>query len=294
MIKSKTIEKRIEKSSLIYSELRTHLGASIIGHDCSRYIWYNFRWAKRYKIEARQARILNFGKLAEKIILRDLINAGYKVYIHPEDRKNQFRVVDCYGHFGGSLDGLLTTEEDIYVIECKTSKDAYFNQLKKHGLKAYNRQHWVQGNIYAYLFGADGFVYISYNKNTSEYYIKRYKTNKKIAEYYIDRAFDIIYTQEAPMKINLDPTFYKCRMCPYCEVCHEEKAPRKSCRTCEFSRPMKIMDGREKFIQSNSLHMGKYESTGTWNCIKEIGENKMGIPQYRKYGEVCDGYSRLF
>jgi hypothetical protein len=73
-------------------------------------------------------------------------------------------------------------------------------------------------------------------------------------------------------------------MCPYCEVCHEEKAPRKSCRTCEFSRPMKIMDGREKFIQSNSLHMGKYTSSGVWYCTKEN----------RQYGGLCDDYSRLF
>ena len=42
-----------------------HLGASILGRDCPREIWYSFRWVHREKHEPRMLRLFIRGHLEE-------------------------------------------------------------------------------------------------------------------------------------------------------------------------------------------------------------------------------------
>lgn len=64
---------------------RNHLGASLIGHDCKRYLWYIFRWAFRetYKDEAshaRMQRLFNRGHREEARFIEWLEGIGAEVY----------------------------------------------------------------------------------------------------------------------------------------------------------------------------------------------------------------------
>ena len=44
------------------SELsRTYLGASIIGKECKRALWYDFRWATRESFDGRMYRLFQTG-----------------------------------------------------------------------------------------------------------------------------------------------------------------------------------------------------------------------------------------
>lgn len=41
---------------------RPHLGASLIGHHCERYLWLVFRWAKAKKFAGRMYRLFGTGQ----------------------------------------------------------------------------------------------------------------------------------------------------------------------------------------------------------------------------------------
>jgi len=44
---------------------RSHLGASLIGRECKRYLWYVFRWCLHEKTTGRQQRLFNHGHREE-------------------------------------------------------------------------------------------------------------------------------------------------------------------------------------------------------------------------------------
>ena len=70
----KAIAKQILEDIEAYSiktltdDHRTHLGASIIGKECSREAWYIFRWVKFAAFDGRMLRLFDRGK-KEKLIL---------------------------------------------------------------------------------------------------------------------------------------------------------------------------------------------------------------------------------
>ena len=51
---------------------RDHLGASIIGKECERALWYDFRWATRRAFSGRMLRLFETGKREEDRLVRDL------------------------------------------------------------------------------------------------------------------------------------------------------------------------------------------------------------------------------
>ena len=55
---------------------RTHLGASEIGTDCQRKLWYRFRWIVKPEFEPRMKRLLNRGHMEEERILDYLRGIG--------------------------------------------------------------------------------------------------------------------------------------------------------------------------------------------------------------------------
>ena len=58
---------------------RDHLGASIIGKDCERALWYDFRWAARRGFSGRMLRLFDTGKREEDRLVRDLRRTGATV-----------------------------------------------------------------------------------------------------------------------------------------------------------------------------------------------------------------------
>ena len=59
----------------IESYPRPHLGASVIGHACTRYLVYSFNWAYKNKISGKLNRIFSLGDKVEDIIIDALRSA---------------------------------------------------------------------------------------------------------------------------------------------------------------------------------------------------------------------------
>lgn len=244
-------------------EFRPHIGASILGNECDRFLWLSFRWVYRKKIEGRLRRLFLRGHSEEAVIIEHLRNIGCEV-----DGRQSSLNFGC--HVSGSIDAMIDSgvpeaPKTRHVLECKTHNDDSFKELNKVGLEKAKFQHYVQCQVYMFGTGVDRALYFAVNKNDDELYIERVKLDKELAKKYIERGQRIALMDSPPERLSDKPTFYKCKMCSMYDFCHQTKLTNQvNCRTCAFST-------------------AKKEST--FHCAKHDGS----IPiEFQKNG--CDGH----
>lgn len=225
---------------------RPHLGASMIGHECERYIWLSFRWAVVERFSGRMLRLFRRGHMEENTVHDDLRLTGCQVStINPETRK-QWRFDD--GHFGGSCDGVITSgvpeaPKVPHLLEIKTHSAKSFADLQKHGVQKSKRQHWDQMQVYMRAFDLPWALYYAVNKDTDEVHTERVQHAPAISQALFDKAQRIIASPEMPPPLTDDPTFFKCKYCSAHDLCHGSKLTKQvNCRTCAHSTPER--DGR--------------------------------------------------
>jgi hypothetical protein len=230
---------------------RTHLGASIIGRECAREVWYVFRWAARVQHEARMLRLFDRGQLEEQRFIGWLRSIGVHVEDVDPSTGKQWRVGWARGHAGGSMDSKLFGLPDIpdawAAGEYKTHGDKSFQRLKKDGVQVAKWEHYVQMQIYMHFMGLGFALYLAINKNDDELYTEVVTYNADIAAEYVHRAERIIEAEGPPPRVNESPAWFKCRFCDFKPVCHLGEPLARNCRTCVFSRPT---------------------DNGTWTCTR--------------------------
>ena len=59
---------------------RPHLGASLLGHPCERWLWLSFRWAVRERFSGRMLRLFNRGQREEGSIVKNLRRIGIEIH----------------------------------------------------------------------------------------------------------------------------------------------------------------------------------------------------------------------
>lgn len=248
-------------SNLIYaayermadSSHRPHLGASLIGSDCERYLWLMFRWAKEKKFPGRMYRLFETGKREEARIIENLRMIGCTV--HADDGTAQFRVSALGGHFGGSMDAVITDYHEApkqwLVVEMKTHNAKSFKELVDKKVAEAKPMHWKQMQTYMGLSGLDRALYFAVNKDTDEIYTEYIKLDPAAFDAIMARAQRIIEANEPPPRLSPDPSWYKCKQCDMHSICHGTQAPKVNCRTCAHSTP-------------NTEH-------GGWECARHDG-----------------------
>lgn len=238
---------------------RSHLGASIVGDECLRKVWYNFRWATKPSFSGRLLRLFNRGHLEEGRIIAALLMIGANVFQQDENGK-QYRVSWAEGHAGGSGDGLAVGIPDLpagqyCLLEFKTHGEKSFIELAGKlaewrdyvsgkgpftgkGVKECKPEHYTQMQIYMRKMGIPIALYVAVNKNTDDLYMELIVLNSEHADAYIDRGEGAVWSKVAPKKLSVSPGFFKCRFCDDRPVCHLKAAPDLNCRTCQFSEPI--------------------------------------------------------
>lgn len=224
---------------------RTHLGASIIGHDCRAYGWNTFRWLKQEAFDGRMLRLFNRGHEEERRFVRWLVGAGFEVREADESGK-QFRIVGCKGHFGGSLDAMMKpparynipADYLIWLGEFKTHSEKSFVKLQKSGVQSSKPQHYRQmcsyGRAYNFRFG----LYCAVNKNNDELYFEIVELDYKQADDLFRKAEGIVFSQTQPPKIAQTPAYFDCKYCDFQGICHKQEPPTKNCRSCVHAIPV--------------------------------------------------------
>lgn len=230
---------------------RSHLGASLIGRECKRYLWYVFRWCLHEKTTGRQQRLFNRGHREEARFIEWLEGIGFKVWFENRDEAPnekgeypQYRISDVMGHFGGSLDGIAILPErygiaEPVLLEFKTNgTGAGFNKLAYDGMPIAKPEHFAQTSTYGKKYNFRYCVYLNINKNDDSLHIEVVKLNHNLGEQMIMKAEQIIMSQTAPARLSDNPTFHKCGYCHMKEVCHKGAVVEVNCRSCAFARPV--------------------------------------------------------
>ena len=213
---------------------RPHLGASILGHPCDRWIWLSFRWAARETFSGRILRLFRRGHEEEAKIMDDLAMAGI-------DFSKRQAHVNFGSHVSGSADAIIEggvpeAPQTRHIAEFKTHNKKSFDTLEKDGVLKAKPEHWAQMQIYMAGTHIDRALYVAVCKDDDRYYIERVKVDKEAAEKLIARGKRIALSDEAPPPISIDPTWYQCRFCPAHAMCHEKKPTHHvNCRTCAHS-----------------------------------------------------------
>lgn len=227
---------------------RDHMGASGIGHECDRNIWYSWRWATRRHFPGRMLRLFDTGNLAEARFVSDLRKIGVTVLDVDPDTGRQWNVRDASGHFGGSLDGqalgLIEAPKTWHALEFKTHSAKSFKELKAKGVQKAKPMHWAQVQSYMHLQGLTRTFYLAVNKDTEELYQERIKYDVAEATRIVARAQRIIAATVPPSRISEDPAWFVCRLCDHAAVCHGQAAPERHCRSCLSSTPIEAGEWR--------------------------------------------------
>ena len=220
---------------------RSHLGASMIGRECARDVWYGWRWAVKPNFEGRMIRLFNRGHLEEARFIAMLLMIGCQVYQQDANGK-QYRIHHAEGHFGGSGDGIVVGLPDLApgqacLAEFKTHNEKSFNNVVNKGVQEAKPEHYVQMNVYMGKMGLAVALYGAVNKNNDDLHLELIPYDSSVADEFLDRGERLVWTETPPVKIAQSVGFYKCRLCNNKGVCHMAEKPNVNCRTCEFSRP---------------------------------------------------------
>ena len=224
------------------SGFRPHLGASLIGKDCERALWFDFRWTTRRQHPGRLLRLFETGQLEEARLVRNLRSTGATVLEVDPETGRQIRVEAHGGHFGGSLDGialgLLEAPKTWHVLEFKTHSAKSFKELVAKGVRESKPQHFAQMQIYLHLTGLTRAMYLAVCKDTDELHVERIEHDPLVAQGLLDKAQRVIQASLPPDRISNDPAWYLCRWCEHAQVCHGQTAAEINCRTCLHSAPV--------------------------------------------------------
>ena len=268
-------------------EHRPHLGASLIGEPCERKLWLTFRWAKAQDWEGRMLRLFDDGKRAEARFVQELRGIGCEVWEF-DDSGRQFRVSAHGGHFGGSLDavvsGLPEAPKTPHVAEFKTSNDKLFKALSKTGVEQVKPLHYAQMQIYMGLMDLDRAFYLVENKNDASLYGERVKFDPNAFELLMAKAKRVIEATEPPPKIGESAEDFVCKWCSFSDLCHGSQAAEVNCRTCARSTP--ITEGEGAGWQCSLPKVGVIPiATQRKGCDRHL----YIPPLLRNVGEPVDG-----
>jgi len=115
---------------------RNYLGASQIGHECERFLWYSLRPdVPRRSFQAATLRRFADGHAGEAVMIERLrLVPGIELWDRDEQGK-QFGFTDFAGRFAGHVDGvilgLLQAPGTPHIFEGKVVNEKKFQEFKK-------------------------------------------------------------------------------------------------------------------------------------------------------------------
>lgn len=232
---------------------RPHLGASLIGDECCRKLWYSFRWCVTPSFDGRLYRLFNTGHREELRIIEDLRNIGICVFDkEPDDGKQISYHEEGCPHYSGSVDGIgknfPEAPETWHVIELKTSSKKLFDKLVKDGIEKAKPQHYAQIQTYMRWSKLKRAFYIVCCKDDDRLHSERIYYDKDFAEQLADKAKRIVFSDVPLERLGSTSNSFTCKWCDYIDICWGKKLPIVSCRTCAFATP---------------------EVDGTWTCGRD-------------------------
>lgn len=242
---------------------RPHLGASLLGHHCERWLWLSFRWAVQPRFDGRVVRLFRRGQREEDTVVADLRAIGCHV-THTGAHQSR---VDCGCHVGGSKDGIIEhglpgAPATRHVLEIKTHNRKSFDQLEKDGVEKSKPQHYTQMQVYMFSSKIERALYVAVCKDDDRIYTERVRLDAETAEKAIKRGHRIALSERIPPPISQDPSWWRCKWCDAHDFCHGTKLTQHAnCRTCAHSTPMPDSTWRCERHQADGIPV-EFQRTG--------------------------------
>ena len=221
---------------------RPHLGASQIGEDCLRKLFYSFRHCSSPNFIGRMQRLFTTGKIEEGRVIDDLRNIGVCVYDRDPSSGKQisYKEEGC-PHYSGSVDGIckgiVEAPETWHILEVKSASNKYFNAIKKNGVKKTKPLYHAQCQAYMRWFKLTRTFFVVVNKDTDDIWSERIYYDKDFAENLANKAKRVVYSDIPLEKLGDSESSFCCKFCDHSDLCWSRKLPLVSCRTCSFSTP---------------------------------------------------------
>lgn len=213
-------------------EPRRYLGASSIGENCTRKLWYQYRNALAEDHDGRTMRLFDTGKREELRIIEDLRNAGLTVLDIDPETKKQWRFNEFGGKLSGGLDavclGVLEAPKTWHLLEVKTHNKKSFDDLEKKGVEQSKPTHYAQMIMYMGMAQLTRAIYVAVCKDDDRIYTERIRENPTQYKALLLKAKRIIESENVPEKVES----FECKWCRFKEICDGLKIPDVNCRTC--------------------------------------------------------------
>jgi len=243
---------------------RPHMGCSLLGHPCDRYLWLSFRHAVQESFSGRMLRLFRRGQNEESVVVSDLRAIGVDVQA---TGASQSRVkFDC--HVSGSVDGIIESglpesPKKRHILEIKTYNRKSFDKLAKDGVQKTKFQHYVQMQLYMHAQGLTEALYLAVNKDTDELYGELVSYDRETAERYLQRAQSVIDSPEPPTRVNSNASWYQCKFCAAHEFCHSTLTTKHvNCRTSAATA--RSTDGEE---DTTAAACRTYTTPSSWHTL---------------------------
>ena len=236
IVKDKIVEAIDAAHESAQERPRPHMGASMLGHPCDRWLWLSFRWAVIEKFDGRILRLFRRGQMEEATIISDLEAIG--IVFRQTDGQAR---VDFGSHVSGSVDGIIESgvpdaPKARHVAEFKTHALKSFEDLLSQGVQKSKPMHWAQMQVYMHGLGIHRALYVAICKNDDRIYTERLHYDHNAAEKLVDRGRRIALADRMPEPLSSEPTWWECKFCAAHEFCHKTKLTKEvNCRTCAHS-----------------------------------------------------------
>lgn len=278
------------------SKPRPYLGMSGIGHPCARKLWYGFRWSAWPEFDATTLKRFEDGHRGEDMQAERLrlVPEVELLTVDPETGQ-QYAAVDHGGHFRGHCDGfirgLLQAPKTRHVWEHKQvgeKKQAELEKLKaekceKAALAAWDETYHAQAVLYMAYFDAERHYLTCASPGGRRTVSVRTEADPALAELLRQKALTVIQAAEPPARLSEKPEFYICKWCEFQEICHGDKLPAVTCRSCCHATPELDGDGRWSCARWKSDPPLEFQAEG---C-----DDHVYIPALVSYATVVDADS---
>lgn len=240
------------------NEQRGYIGASGIGNECERKIWYQFHWVGTENMTARSIKAIADGHHSEAVMIERLrLVPGVTLITEGDDGK---QLGFAEGHFRGHADGVIIGIDHLSHVHhvwehkcCNEKKVESLHKLKfeneETALENWDIVYYAQAQVYMHMFKLDWHYITVCTPGSRDEVSCVTAYNPEAAEFYsVIRPRRVIEAERPPPRISETPAWYQCKWCPFTDNCHASKLPLINCRTCISSTPK--MDGTwfcEKF-----------------------------------------------
>lgn len=254
---------------------RGHLGASQIGVECERRLWWEFRHGGREPKSFRGPTAAKRGGLMEQVFEEELQRAGL--------RPAAGRTYAALGaHFGGTADAVVTVPERLaaafglpagtkIIVDYKDMNHARFLALRRQGPRLFEAgRYWAQVQTYVHFARESGHLpecawgalYCA-DKDREDRALYLFPFIPAAAGVLLEKARRVITSAPPPPRGETRAEALACKFCPAADWCWRGAPLAVNCRTCCHAAPVAVTD--QVFLSFEKP--AKYQAPGAaWCC----------------------------